>query len=73
MLRGQLGGVCYSARGQEFAAASVATRLERRDYLVSTYSGVHDQIAERAPLREFWGRVPRQSQWFVRARGPARA
>lgn len=54
MLSGKVGGMYYPARGQEFAAASVAAHLEQRDYVVTTYRGVHDQIAKGAPLRELW-------------------
>jgi TPP-dependent pyruvate/acetoin dehydrogenase alpha subunit len=52
LLSGKVGGLYCPARGQEFAAASVAAHLEQRDYMVTTFRGVHDQIAKGAPLRE---------------------
>jgi acetoin:2,6-dichlorophenolindophenol oxidoreductase subunit alpha len=51
---GEIGGTYYSPRGQEFAAACVADHLCRRDYVVTTYRGVHDQIAKGVPLRDLW-------------------
>ncbi len=41
----------YSPRGQEAVAAGFAAALEPGDYLVTTYRGLHDQIAKGVPLR----------------------
>jgi len=41
----------YSPRGQEAVAAGWAAALEPDDYLVTTYRGLHDQIAKGVPLR----------------------
>ena len=41
----------YSPRGQEAAAAGMAAALHPDDYLVTTYRGLHDQIAKGVPLR----------------------
>jgi 2-oxoisovalerate dehydrogenase E1 component len=41
----------YSPRGQEAAAAGCAAALRGDDYLVTTYRGMHDQIAKGVPLR----------------------
>lgn len=69
MLSGKVGGMYYSARGgQEFAAASVAAHLEPSDYMVTTYRGVHDQIAKGAPLRELWAEHMAKSPAHVTAR-----
>ncbi|MGZ3676561.1 MAG: hypothetical protein ACXVCO_19835 [Ktedonobacterales bacterium] len=46
MLSGKVGGMYYSPRGQAFAAVSAAAHLEPRDYVVTTYRGLHDQIAK---------------------------
>jgi len=54
MTSGAIGGMYYSPRGQEFAAASVGRQLRRDDYVVTTYRGLHDQIAKGVPLRELW-------------------
>jgi len=41
----------YSPRGQEAAAAGFAAAMAPGDYLVTTYRGLHDQIATGVPLR----------------------
>jgi len=41
----------YSPRGQEAVAAGFSAALEPGDYLVTTYRGLHDQIAKGVPLR----------------------
>src|SRR5580704_6400363 len=41
----------YSPRGQEATAAGFAAALQPDDYLVTTYRGLHDQIAKGVPLR----------------------
>jgi pyruvate dehydrogenase E1 component alpha subunit len=58
---GQLACVYYSPRGQEILAAAMGVHLQPSDYLVTTYRGVHDQLAKGMPLRElcaeYYGRV----------------
>ncbi|HUY23234.1 MAG TPA: thiamine pyrophosphate-dependent enzyme [Acidimicrobiales bacterium] len=41
----------YSPRGQEAVAAGFGAALRPDDYLVTTYRGMHDQIAKGVPLR----------------------
>ena len=43
-------GFYYSPRGQEVLAATVASCLRPDDYLVTTYRGIHDQLAKGTPL-----------------------
>lgn len=69
MLGGQAGGMYYPARGQEFAAASVAAHLGQRDYVVTTYRGVHDQIAKGVPLRELWAEYMGKAAGFCHGKG----
>jgi pyruvate dehydrogenase E1 component alpha subunit len=51
----------YSPRGQEIVAAATAVDLRREDYVVTTYRGLHDQIAKGVPLRlliaEYFGKA----------------
>jgi pyruvate dehydrogenase E1 component alpha subunit len=51
----------YSARGQELIPAAVSVNLTTDDYVVTTYRGIHDQIAKGVPLQalfaEYLGRV----------------
>jgi pyruvate dehydrogenase E1 component alpha subunit len=42
----------YSPRGQEIIPAAVSACLRPDDYVVTTYRGLHDEIAKGAPLRE---------------------
>jgi pyruvate dehydrogenase E1 component alpha subunit len=48
--KGVYKGALYSARGQEVVAAAMGACLDREDYLVTTYRGMHDQIAKGADL-----------------------
>src|SRR5580658_4105686 len=41
----------YPVRGQEIVAAATAVCLHPQDYVVTTYRGLHDQIAKGVPLR----------------------
>ena len=44
----------YSPRGQEIVAAAMAVNLNLKDYVVTTYRGMHDQVAKGVPLKELW-------------------
>jgi 2-oxoisovalerate dehydrogenase E1 component len=48
---GQVTLAYYSPRGQEAVAAGFGAALRADDYLVTTYRGLHDQIAKGVPLR----------------------
>ena len=58
---GELALSYYSPRGQEVVAAATAAQLRSDDYIVTTYRGLHDQIAKGVPLRlllaEYYGRI----------------
>jgi TPP-dependent pyruvate/acetoin dehydrogenase alpha subunit len=58
---GRMAAVYYSPRGQEVLAAAMAVHLKPSDYLVTTYRGVHDQLAKGIPLRllcaEYYGKA----------------
>lgn len=58
---GQLKIVYYSPKGQEIISAAVSVNLSAKDYLVTTYRGIHDQLAKGMPLKdlfaEYGGRV----------------
>ena len=49
---GRMAAVYYCSRGQEILAAAMGVNLEPTDYLVTTYRGVHDQLAKGMPLRQ---------------------
>jgi acetoin:2,6-dichlorophenolindophenol oxidoreductase subunit alpha len=58
---GRMAAVYYSPRGQEILAAAMGVHLKPTDYLVTTYRGVHDQLAKGIPLRllcaEYYGKA----------------
>jgi acetoin:2,6-dichlorophenolindophenol oxidoreductase subunit alpha len=60
-MSGEIGLSYYSPRGQEIVAAATAQSLTPEDYVVTTYRGIHDQIAKGVPLRllfaEYFGKV----------------
>jgi len=51
---GQLQILYYSPRGQEILSAALMTTIEKSDYLVTTYRGIHDQLAKGIPARLLW-------------------
>jgi len=69
MTSGAIGGMYYSPRGQEFCAASVGRQLRADDYVVTTYRGLHDQIAKGVPLRELWAEYLGKSAGTCRGKG----
>jgi TPP-dependent pyruvate/acetoin dehydrogenase alpha subunit len=58
---GEVSLVYYSPRGQEAISAALGAHLRPEDYLVTTYRGLHDQIAKGIPLpvlvAEYLGRT----------------
>ena len=60
---GQVFLIYYSPRGQEAVAAALAPLLRPDDYLVTTYRGIHDQIAKGIPLK------PLLAEYFGKATG----
>ncbi|MDP9142289.1 MAG: thiamine pyrophosphate-dependent dehydrogenase E1 component subunit alpha [Pseudomonadota bacterium] len=60
---GRLAAVYYSPRGQEILAAAMGVHLQSTDYLVTTYRGIHDQLAKGIPLR------PLFAEYYAKATG----
>src|ERR1700712_3216933 len=54
IMGGQLQIIYYSPRGQEILSAALMAALNPDDYLVTTYRGVHDQLAKGIPPRDLW-------------------
>lgn len=63
ILTGQVSAQYYSPRGQEIVSASVGALLRQDDYMVTTYRGLHDQLAKGVPMRELW------AEFFGKATG----
>jgi TPP-dependent pyruvate/acetoin dehydrogenase alpha subunit len=51
---GKLRAAYYPVRGQEVVAGATMAALNDDDYLVTTYRGVHDQLAKGIPSKELW-------------------
>lgn len=66
---GALAIVYYSVRGQEVLSAAMMTALEREDYLVTIYRGLHDQIAKGVPLKELWAEFAGKATGTCRGKG----
>lgn len=54
ILTGQVSAQYYSPRGQEIVAAALGALLRVDDYVVTTYRGLHDQLAKGVPMDELW-------------------
>lgn len=54
LLGGQLAIAYYSPRGQEVLSAALMAAVRKDDYLVTTYRGIHDQLAKGIPVRDLW-------------------
>ena len=58
---GKIASPYYSTRGQEVIPAAISVNLRKDDYVITTYRGIHDQLAKGIPLRpfvaEFMGRA----------------
>jgi TPP-dependent pyruvate/acetoin dehydrogenase alpha subunit len=63
LMSGEIAVSYYSPRGQEIVAAATAASLRPEDYVVTTYRGIHDQIAKGIPLR------PLLAEYFGKATG----
>lgn len=50
---GQIASPYYSPRGQELIPAAISVNLLPTDYVVTTYRGIHDQLAKGIPLKPF--------------------
>jgi pyruvate dehydrogenase E1 component alpha subunit len=50
---GQIASPHYSPRGQELISAAVSVNLLPSDQVVTTYRGIHDQLAKGIPLKPF--------------------
>ncbi|MGH9008667.1 MAG: thiamine pyrophosphate-dependent dehydrogenase E1 component subunit alpha [Acidimicrobiia bacterium] len=59
----------YSPRGQEIIPAAVTTCLQPDDYVVTTYRGLHDEVAKGAPLKEILAEIMGRATGSCRGKG----
>jgi pyruvate dehydrogenase E1 component alpha subunit len=66
---GQLAIAYYSPRGQEVLSASLMAAVRPDDYLVTTYRGVHDQLAKGIPPRDLWAEFAGKATGTCKGKG----
>jgi TPP-dependent pyruvate/acetoin dehydrogenase alpha subunit len=69
LMSGALRIVYYPVRGQEVVSAAMMTALQPDDYLVTTYRGVHDQLAKGIDLKELWAEFTGKSTGTCKGKG----
>jgi len=57
IMKGHLQAPYYSGNGQEMIPASISVLLNKDDYLVTIYRGIHDSVAKGVPLKELWAEL----------------
>jgi pyruvate dehydrogenase E1 component alpha subunit len=66
---GQLRIAYYPVRGQEVLSAALMTALNPDDYLVTTYRGVHDQLAKGIQLKDLWAEAMGKATGCCKGKG----
>lgn len=66
---GQIKMAYYPVRGQEVLAAAMMTALRQDDYLVTTYRGLHDQLAKGIPLDLLWAEFTGRATGTCKGKG----
>ncbi|MDP9083748.1 MAG: thiamine pyrophosphate-dependent dehydrogenase E1 component subunit alpha [Pseudomonadota bacterium] len=61
----------YSGRGQEIIPAAVSVNMSDRDYIVTTYRGIHDMVAKGIPLDLLWAELAGRSTGACKGKGGA--
>jgi len=66
---GQFASPYYSPRGQELIPAAISVHLKPSDFVVTTYRGIHDQIAKGVPLKAFWAEFAGRATGTCKGKG----
>ena len=69
LMSGQAMFVYYSPRGQEAIAATTGACLRSDDYVVTTYRGLHDQVAKGVPLGPLFAEILGRSTGTCKGKG----
>jgi TPP-dependent pyruvate/acetoin dehydrogenase alpha subunit len=69
ILGGELQAMYYSPRGQEVVSAAMMAAIETSDYLVTTYRGIHDQLAKGIPLELLFGEYTGRATGACKGKG----
>lgn len=59
----------YNVRGQEVLAAASMAALRKDDYLVTTYRGMHDELAKGTPPKDLWSEFLGRSTGTCKGKG----
>lgn len=66
---GKIAATYYSPRGQEIVSAAMSVHLDSEDYLVTTYRGMHDQLAKGVPLNLFFAEYAGKTSGACKGKG----
>jgi pyruvate dehydrogenase E1 component alpha subunit len=66
---GQIKMAYYPVRGQEVLSAATMVALRHDDYLVTTYRGLHDQLAKGIPLDLLWAEFTGRATGACKGKG----
>lgn len=69
ILGGQLQIIYYSPRGQEILSAALMAAINQDDYLVTTYRGIHDQLAKGIPPKDLWAEFAGKATGTCKGKG----
>jgi pyruvate dehydrogenase E1 component alpha subunit len=69
LTQGKLAIIYYPVRGQEVLAAAMMTALRPDDYLVTTYRGLHDQLAKGVPSKLLWAECTGRATGSCKGKG----
>ena len=69
ILNGQLQIIYYSPRGQEILSAALMAAINQDDYLVTTYRGIHDQLAKGIPPKDLWAEFAGKATGTCKGKG----
>ena len=69
LMSGKLRLVYYPVRGQEVVSAAMMSALRPDDYLVTTYRGVHDQLAKGIPPKDLWAEFTGKASGTCKGKG----
>lgn len=66
---GRLATPYYSPAGQEVIPSAISILLNRDDYIVTIYRGLHDQLAKGVPLKELWAEIAGKATGTCKGKG----
>ena len=66
---GRLATPYYSPAGQEIIPSAISVLLSDRDYIVTIYRGLHDQIAKGVPLKQLWAEIAGKETGTCKGKG----